>query len=252
MHTRLSPYSRRILLIKAFAVLLIAFVACGYAQADVKSRIAHATSGFKDACLKCKVVYANRSELKKVSRDFATSYEFKNTTVYYKAPDKMKIEGKLGWFKAAVVINGNLKGIHIPVRGWQMDDIKDAPHKRQTDLDLGIISDSLWHNYVVLSTDEERCPDGSQYKITFVWSNSRDKKQVAWVDAERLCLLKLKRFESDGSLIATYLYSDHKQVNGIWVPTRVDVYNREGKLAGATECYDVKINCGLPDSVFKF
>ena len=218
------------------------------AMGDVRSQIKKGTSGFQDITLVSRVLYSNINELKKVSKDFANTYEFKSITLQYKNPDKMRADAKLGMVGFCMIINGDQKGFRIPIRGWQKENIKGRPHKRQTDLDLGIITESLWQDYVVTDTTTE----GDTYKITFAWSNSKDKKQVCWVDADTLKLLKRQRFEKDGRLIATYVYSEHKKVGGIWVPGHIDVFNRDQKLAGTTANESIKVNTGIPDSAFKF
>jgi len=221
-------------------------------RADIETRVSQATSGLRDVSIRCKVTYANRNELKKIGRDLASTYEFKQTLVQYKAPDKFKIEGKLGMIKVRLLINGDEKGIYVPLRGWHKENIRDAPHKRQTDFDMGIVSRSLWRCFVVQGEDTVTDLGAPAYKITFAWSNSRDKKQICWVDTQTLKMLKRQAFESDGSLIATYIYSDHHCLDGIWVPGRVDVYGCDGKLAGTTVLEDIKVNSGIPDSEFRF
>jgi len=235
------------------AVLVLSRWSSSAARADVKSAISQATRGFRDVTLTCKVLYANHAELKKIGKDFNKSYEFKSTTVRFKSPDKMKMEGKLGLIKAVVVINGDRKATILPAIHYsKKENIRDKPHKRQTDIDIGIVTGSLWQDYTVTSAVEERGANGPVYKITFVRENSHEKKHICWVDAKALKLLKVEKYESDGSLKSRYIYSKHSLIDGdIWVPGRIDVYNQDGKLAGTTTYENISINTGIPDSVFK-
>ena len=235
------------------AILVMAYPATPAAHADVRSQVSQATSGFKDITLTCKVLYADLAELKKIGKDFPKSYEFKSTTVLYKAPDKMKMEGKLGILTVAVVMNGDRKGILIPaIRYSKKESIKGKPHKRQTDLDIGILSDSLWRDYIVLGIANEKGSGGALYKITFIRENAREKHHICWIDAKTFKLLKLEKHESDGSLKSKFIYSKHSLIGGlVWVPGRIDVYNQDGKLAGTTAYENVKLNTGIPDSEFK-
>jgi outer membrane lipoprotein-sorting protein len=41
------------------------------------------------------------------------------------------------------------------------------------------------------------------------------------------------------------------QVAGVWVPTRIEVYNGEGRLAAVTQYKQVKVNTGLSESLFR-
>ncbi len=219
---------------------------------EIRSRIKQGTSCFDDITLESRIVTSNMKELRKIGKDFANSYEFKTVTIRYKNPYKMRADSKLGMVGFSMIIDGNEKGFRIPIRGWVKENIREDPHKRQTEFDLGIITDSLWRDYVVQDARVENSGDDAMYKIVFAWSNSLKKKRICWVDADDLKLLKLQTFESDGRPIATYVYSNHKRVSGIWVPSRIDVYSRDKKLAGTTLYEKVKINTGIPDSAFRW
>jgi hypothetical protein len=82
--------------------------------ADVRGQVKAATKGLKDITLTAKVVYGNKKELSKIGKDFPKSYDFKTTTVKYKAPDKMKVEGKLGMVGVTIIINGCFKAYRVP------------------------------------------------------------------------------------------------------------------------------------------
>jgi outer membrane lipoprotein-sorting protein len=219
-----------------------------------KSAVIKATHKFRDITLTCKVLYANQAELKKIGKDFGKSYEFKSTNVYFKKPDKMKIEGKLGMLGAKIIINGNRKATIIPgLHISKKENIADEPHKKQTDLDLGIISDSLWRDYIILKVEREKTTTRNIYRVTFVRPNSREKRLVAWLDSSGFKLLKLEKYESDGTLKVRYIYSHHIFVDKlIWIPCRIDVYSPDGKLAGTTVYENIKVNTNIPDSEFAF
>ena len=234
-------------------ILLISFLVSGSANADIKKLISEATSSFKDISLTCKVERANIDELKKIGKDFSKSYEFKRSAIRYKSPEKMRIDGRLGMINISLIINGNTKemsvpGLHISKR----ENLDKDPHKRQSDLDIGIVTGTIWDNYTVKNVVEEKTPDGPVYRITYAFDNSTNMNHVCWVDAKTLKLLKVETYKSDGSLRARFIYSKHTYVQGvIWVPGRIEVYNGDGKLAGVT-CYeDIKVNTGILDSVFK-
>ncbi len=236
-----------------FSILLLLFFSTsGPAEPDVREQIRQATQAFKDITLTCRVLYANVAELKKIGKDFPNSYEFKTTTISYKAPDKMRMEGKLGMVTVAIIINGNTKsikaaGLHISKK----ENIAKQPHKRQGDLDIGILTDQLWQDYIVTNVEAEKGQSGQLYKITFVRSNAKDKKLVLWTEPKTWKLLKLEKYEDDGTLKSRYIYSSHRRYGPIWVPGHIDVYNRDGKLAGSTMYENIKVNSGIPDSIFK-
>src|SRR5665647_1490558 len=138
-------FSRSRLYFSVLMVMSIAFTASSAQSADVRAKIREATHGFKDVTITAKVLYTNHDELKKIGKDFPKSYEFKTTTIWYKAPDQMRIEGKLGLVKMAMIMNDHYKAISVPsIHYSRKEDISDDPHKRQTDFDLGIVTESLW------------------------------------------------------------------------------------------------------------
>ena len=232
-------------------VIIACQVAGARASVDVRGRIREGTSSFKDVTIKSRITHTDSAELKKINRDFVLGYEVKSTTVRYKSPDKLRIDGHLGLLSASMIIDGNEKGFRIPVRGWVKQNIASKPHERQSDLDLGIVTESLWRNYAVNETKTEDDSGRLIYKIIFSWPNTLDRRHVCWVDANTLKLLKRERLD-EGKVVAKYIYSDHKLVDGIWVPGRIDVYNGEGKLAATTVYQSIKVNTSIPDSVFDF
>ncbi len=234
------------------SVLLIPLLISVAWAADVKSRVSEATRGFRDVTLTANVLYTSLPELRKIDKDISKTYEFQTTTIYYKAPDKMKIEGKLGLVKVALTMNDHYKAISIPSLHYsKKEDITGKPHKRQTDFDIGILSDSLWKDYVVSDVDTVKDGSNEIYRITFERANSKKKRSVAYVDTDSLKLLKLESYANDGDLKSRSLYSNHTKVDGIWVPQRVDLYSPSGKLAASTAYENIKVNTGLPDSLFK-
>ncbi|MHB0999467.1 MAG: DUF4292 domain-containing protein [Armatimonadota bacterium] len=233
-------------------LLTVFLVSVASANTELKNKVAKATQGFNDISLTCKVTRANTAELKKISSDFSKRYEFKSSKVYFKSPDKMKMEGKLGMVKMAIIIDGDRKALLIPsLRYSKKENIKNEPHKRQSDFDIGIFTDSLWRDYLVTDVDTVKGSDGTAYKIVFVRDNAKDKKQICWVDADTFKLTKLERYESDGSMKVRFTYSDHKRIGSVWVPENIDIYNADGKLAASTEYENITVNAGIPDSTFK-
>lgn len=231
-------------------LLLICMAAA--AHADLRGRVAESSSGFKDLTVSCKVVHANAAELKKIGKDFPKSFEFKNTTAWCKVSHKMRMEGVLGMIRVALIMNGDYKGVVVPsLHITKKENIKAKPDRRQTEFDLGVITESFWDDYVVQDTSTEKDSDGIVYRITFVHSNARDRKQICWID-DNGRLLKLEKYRPNGSLECKYVFSKHTKYDGVlWVPGRADVYNAEGKLAASTVYENVKVNTDLPDSVFK-
>jgi len=222
------------------------------AEADIQSQVREATAGFRDVSLTARITYKNNAELDKVSTDFAKGYQLKTSTVTFKQPDKMKVEGKLGLFKVAMIINGDRKAFSIPsIHFTDRENIKGKPHQRQTDLDIGILTCSLWNDYIVTEATTEKGSDGEVYKLVFVRSNAKNKSIACWADAKTLKILKVDKYAVNGSMKSRYIYSNHREFNGIWVPGKIDVYSQDGKLAATTVYDNIRVNTGVSDSAFK-
>jgi len=245
--------SRKVpLLTLTIAALIITLGMLAGFCADIRGQIKEATKGFKDITVTAKVVYGNKKELAKIGKEFARSYEVETTTIKYKSPDKMRVAGKLGMVGFAVVRNGCWKAYMVPsLHINKKDDCTKEPHKLQGELDVGIVTEQLWRDYIIEDAHVEKASSGDLYKITFRRSNSLEKKLTCWVEAKGCKLLKLDKYESDGSMKCRYIFSKHKEVGGVWVPLGIDVYNEDSKLAGTTEYSNIKVNSGIPDSEFK-
>jgi outer membrane lipoprotein-sorting protein len=230
---------------------MILLVSGSWASEDIHQRVSDATSGFRDLSLTARVVHTNPAALHKIGKDFSKNYDIKSTRLLYKCPDKMRLDGKIGLLNVVVVTNGDKKAFMIPsVHFRSTDNIKGQPHKRQSELDWGVLTGSLWNDYIVLSAESESVSSGDMYKIVFRRSNSVDKKLAVWADAKSLKLLKLEKYESDGSMKSKYIFSGHKEYNHIWVPSRIDVYNEDNTLAATSACENVAVNSGISDSRF--
>jgi hypothetical protein len=196
---------------------------------------------------------ANQRELEKINKDFANSYRIKQMTARYKEPSKMRLESKLGVVNVLYIINGNYKHVSAgPIK--HTDDISNAPGKRQSLMDFGILTPSFMKliNAKFLRYDQE---GGVRYPVfELTWANSDDtSKHIVWMDGKTRTVVKRQWYNQQGKLMATFYYKNPLEAApGIWVPTRVEVYNAEGKLGGVTTYVDLHVNEGLPDSLFQF
>lgn len=196
---------------------------------------------------------ANQRELEKINKDFANSYRIKQMTARYKEPSKMRLESKVGVVNVVYIINGNQKHVSAgPIKNT--DDISNAPGKRQSLMDFGILTPGFMKlvNAKFLRYDHE---DGVRYPVfELTWANSDDtSKHIVWMDGKTRTVVKRQWYNQQGKLMAVFYYKNPiEAAPGIWVPTRVEVYNAEGKLGGVTTYVDLHVNEGLPDNLFQF
>lgn len=196
---------------------------------------------------------ANQRELEKINRDFANSYRVKQMTARYKEPLRMRLESKIGVVNVVYIINGNQKYVSAgPIRNT--DDITHAPGKRQTLMDFGILTPSFMRlvNARFLRFETEGATRYAVFELT--WANSDDtSKHIVWMDGKTRTIYKRQWYNQQGKLMATFYYRNPVEASpGVWVPTRVEVYNADGKLGGVTTYSELRVNEGLPDNLFVF
>jgi len=218
---------------------------------DVRAKIRAATSGFRDFTIGAKIAYSNQKELAIIGKDYGKSYQFKNSTIIFKMPDKVKVTSTAGVVNVSYIITGNMKRIRAGLLK-KTEDISNEPHKKQTPLDVGVVTEAIWKQFRVDNVKMEGTAANPTYVLTLSLSNSPQKKQYIWVDGKDLRLLKREKHEADGSLKSRYVYSKHKEYKGVvWVPGEQRVYNKNGKLAGTTAYSNIKVNTGVADGVFQ-
>lgn len=218
---------------------------------DVRAKIHSATAGFRDVKMDVRIAYANQKELATIGKDYGKAYEFKNSKLIFKAPDKVKMTAVAGIVNVSYIITGNIKRIRAGLLK-KTEDITHEPHKKQTPLDVGIVSESIWRQFRVERVKKEGDAANPVYVLTLSLSNSPQKKQYIWVGANDFRLLKREKREADGSLKARYVYSKHREYAGtLWVPGEQRVYNIKGTLAGTTVYSGIQVNTGVKDSVFQ-
>jgi hypothetical protein len=240
---------------RARGMLLLGLLWCsaGFATAQSQDINDYVQTRLLDLRATVRQQTANQRELEKINKDFANSYRIKQMTARYKEPSRMRLESKLGVVNVVYIINGNYKHVSAgPIK--HTDDISNAPGKRQSLMDFGILTPSFMKlvNAKFLRYDHE---GGMRYPVfELTWANSDDtSKHIVWMDGKTRTVVKRQWYNQHGTLMATFYYKNPAEVApGVWVPTRVEVYNAEGKLGGVTTYVNLHVNEGLPDSLFQF
>lgn len=236
-----------------FASLL--FATCAGAASgndqDLKARIEAATKGFNDLTTTVVVREKNKTALTKVDENYARLYEFQSALLQLKAPDKIRIDSKLGMVKFEYIIARGKKIFRAPkVKINKVDDYSNDPAKLQSPLDLGIVTPQLWVGRRVEIVDDPEAKTNGEIKMKLAWLKG-DMVNYAWIDATNLWLKRFEKRDSRNNLLARVVYSNPQNAGGvIWLPTKVELYAPDGAKAGSTELTDIKINTSLPDSLF--
>ncbi len=210
--------------------------------------------GFKDATFIAKLIKSDQTELKKINRDFAASYRFGTTQAWLKEPNMLKLRSTVDDTDVEFLLVGATRKYSVPrVKLSKTEDLKNAPGKRQTTLDFGLITPALFKDLFVgtfIRVDRES--GDLVFDLTYEKPRYDDtSRQRCFVDKDKRYVTKRVWFNQEGRQLATFLYSKPKLENGVWFPTNCVVKNVDDKVAGTTEYQSMKINSGLSESIFK-
>jgi outer membrane lipoprotein-sorting protein len=197
------------------------------------------------------VVQENRDELTKIGGDFAMAYRFHKVTLSYSQPDKIHFESVVAGMHIAYTINGNTKYTSIPtVHVHKVEDVTNAPGKKQSLLDCGLLPPEEFNLFYATYIRK----DGNQlvYRLSPKQASERFHDMM-WIDPVTHITTKREHYNQDGKLMAWYLYKNPIRARPkIYVPSRVEVYNAENKLAAVTVYTNVKVNLPVDNSIFDF
>lgn len=233
---------------------LLALAAFAPADPAISSYV---QAGLEDLSFTAKVLSAKQAELKKINQDFSVSYRFSSSKVWIKEPLMLRMESTVDDTQIFYIVNGSRRLVSVPRTGLrQREDLSRAPGKRQTPLDFGLLTPSLFRNFFdakYVRTEQRGDLKGCLvFDLTYVPSMDDTSRHRVWVHPTLKFTPKREWYSQNGGyLVATFNYTDVKPVNGVNVPTKVTVSNADGKVAGSTGYQNVKANTGLAASLFK-
>ncbi len=218
----------------------------------LKLKIESATCNFKDITSTVTVKEKNKSALTKVDENYARLYDFQSATLSIKAPDRIRIDSKLGMVKFEYIIAGGKKIFRAPkVRINKTDDYSKDPAKLQTPLDVGLVTPQLWENRKVEVLDDAEAQAKGEIKLKLTWPKG-DMYNFIWLDATNLWLKCFEKHDGAGNLKVRVVYSNPVNAgDAIWMPTKVELYASDGTKAGTTEITGIKVNSNLQDTFFQ-
>jgi outer membrane lipoprotein-sorting protein len=208
----------------------------------------------KDFSFVTKKVSANQRELAKINRDFGQAYRFDSTTLQYKEPLMLRGESRVEDQSIVYILNGPIRRYRIPRAGINTrEDLSKAPGKRQSPLDFGILTPSLFSSLFEAKFVRKDTRTGAMvYDLTYQDRFNDDTRHRVWVDPVRKLTIRREWYSQldNYRLMATFYYEEPKQFGPVWVPTRLTVRNAEDKVAGVSEYTKIRVNTGLEDSLF--
>ena len=141
----------------------------------------------------------------------------------------------------------NVQGIGVV----ENSDTKEAPGKRQSMLDFGIIDGSVTDFMQGKFVREDRATGDYVFDLTYKYQDDTSRHRC-WIDPQTRVVKKREWYSQDGKLKATFYYRDIKEVaDGVYLPSTIEVRNVEGKSAGTTAYRSISANKGnISDSAF--
>lgn len=195
---------------------------------------------------------ANQTELRKINQDFAQSYRFRTSEVQMKEPFMLRMRSQVDDMDIVFVVNGANRLVRIPRAGLnQRENLARSPGKRQTVLDFGILTPSLFRD--LFRAEFVRTERNGQHVFDLRYNPSLNDgtRHRVWIDPNRRVMVRREWYSQiDGRLQAIFEYSEPRQFSGVWVNTRVTVFSADNNRAGTTTYTNVRVNQGIADSQF--
>jgi hypothetical protein len=231
--------------------LLASFILAVGAMAEPSLRD-YAQPALKDFVATGMLLAKNDAELRKIDDSYVQSYRFRESLVQYKEPMKLRVDAKAGLISIRYVINGKRKS----TRGFGISKVKDItgrPGEEQSMLDSGVITPGFLADAVESRFVGQQTLDGRKVPVFEFWytDEPRSRRHLVWMDPAKRLILRHDIHHRSGGLKMRFLLKQPTKVAGVWVPTRVELYNAEGRLAAVTRYTQVKVNTGLSESLFR-
>jgi len=231
------------------STILAVLAVSAQASQDIDSYV---QKNFDDAALTARVKFANQKELAKINDDFGTSYRVPYTDIKVKEPFKLRLESQVEDTKVLYIINGADLLIRIPrIKVNSKQNLAKSPGRRQTLLDFGILTPSLFKTlFEAKFVRLDRATNDVVFDVTYPKALDDTSRHRIWIDPEKKFVTKREWYSQQGRQLATFFYLSPVNQKGCWIPTKMQVKNVDGVLAGETFYTGLKVNQGLSDTLF--
>lgn len=197
-------------------------------------------------------------ELEKIGGDFTTNYgvlrNLRTLSLLYKSPDKLLLEGRssvLG--EAALVIVGPMRFYAVSrLNLRRRENLEKEPARRQSLLEYsGLLSEDTLRYMRVKAVRQDALNGSPMLVYELVYRAGSGSYYRLWIDPRTRVVRQRDWYDTEHRLRATFRYEDPREVSeGIYVPGRCDIINPDGVIAGSMTYTDLKVNQGIPDTLF--
>ena len=215
----------------------------------------YAQPGLKDLTASVKLLSYDNRELSKLGKGFAELYKLESREIWCKEPACVRVQGKKGIMTLRSVTNGDRRKVEVPtMRIRKVENVADEPGKADSIIDLGLVTPA-WLRTVQSRWLRTETRNGKPHQVFEFWhpEDARAKHTIVLDPATKTIVEHIAHHRSQRkkSFKRRVVYSEPKQINGVWIPTRAAAYSPANKLAGEVRYDKIQINTGLPDSLFK-
>jgi hypothetical protein len=189
----------------------------------------------------------NFAELSKIGGSFATTYRVPRYNISYQSPNKMRVEAKVLLLSPLLIYNGDQKYSKIGPKAGK-ENVRGEAGKKQSLMDVGIFTKD-W-----LTTDYEPQflrKEGNLlvYKLQKRFSDNK-AHEIIWLNPTNSIIERRQSIGWEKELLKEIRYKTPQLINGVWIPTRVEIYNQFGKLGAVQTVERITVNTNLPSSLF--
>jgi outer membrane lipoprotein-sorting protein len=193
-------------------------------------------------------------ELKRSDKNTSTVLEFSRLKVCFKAPDRLRFEGKRGLVPVTLIQNGPTQVIRLSLGIKKTRDMSDEVRNKRSGLDFGLLAGQVWQDFNVVVAGNEAWENRHAVVLRLAARGDRPDSsfQKVWIDTETLRVLCRERFKGSGQLKDRQVFRDPIRLpGGTWISRRIEVSNQAGRFLGALELSQFEVNQGLADSLFR-
>jgi hypothetical protein len=211
--------------------------------------------GLRDVSASIRILSHDDRELAKIGKGYADAYKLGSQEIWAKEPGQVKYQGKKGFITLRFITSGNRKLTEVShLRIRKVDDISKEPGKGDSISDLGLVTQA-WVDQVEDRWLRTETRDGKTLQVFEYWHKEDPRyRHTLWMDPQTKTIvdhIAHHRSQKRPGFKKRLVYSDAKQISGVWLPTTVTVYSGENKPAGQLRYERIQVNTGLPDSLFK-
>jgi outer membrane lipoprotein-sorting protein len=231
----------------AHALIVMSFASNAFATTEPPRLEQMSVKGLSDLQASVSVLKADYEELDKISRDLSLTYRLKELVMSYKEPNKLRFQNRIG----LMIVNGSTRYVKFG-NLVKKDDLGTALPMRYSLLDIGLITPSGLAAMHGKYLREEPLGGQPTHVFEITYREDGHSRYIVWIDPHTHTVRKREWYNAEGKLRATFNYLDAKEVSpGLWIPTRLEIRNSDGVVAGVAAYTELKVNQGLSDDIFE-